>query len=207
MQCPVCGANDLKIIKSKKFNTKKGIRKEIVLQCQECNQVHKESLLEEKPEKYNLIISEHENSFKTDILLFPDQVLNVGDFLQTNFGKVEITSLETNERREEKVKASKIKTIWANSIEIPARFGISVDLHGLVSAYKVETARDYEISVGDIFKIDKYVIHVHVIKTDERKLTKGFAKAKVIKRVYGRPIKQNKYDYDLTQHIISKKTV
>ena len=67
MQCPVCGADDLKIIKSKKFNTKKGIRKEIVLQCQECNQVHKESLLEEKPEKYNLIISEHENSFKTEV--------------------------------------------------------------------------------------------------------------------------------------------
>ena len=207
MECPVCGADNLKIIKSKKFNTKKGIRKEITIQCQECKQVYKDSILEEKPKKYDIIISEHENSFKTDILLFPDQILNVGDYLQTNFGKVEITSLETNECREKKVKASKIKTIWANSIEIPARFGISVDLHGIVSAYKVETARDYEISVGDIIKIDKYIIHVHVIKTDERKLTKGFAKAKVIKRVYGRPIQENKYDYDLTHHVISKKAV
>ncbi len=207
MECPVCGANNSKVIKSKKFNTKKGVRKEVLIQCQECNQVYKDSILEEKPKEYNLIISEHENSFKTKILLFPDEILSTGDYLQTEFGNVEITSLETEERREKRVKASKIKTIWANSIEIPARFGISVDLHGLVSAYKVETSRDYEISVGDIFKIDKYIIHVHVIKTDERKLTKGFAKAKVIKRVYGRPVQQKKYDYDLTHHIISKKAI
>lgn len=205
MECPVCGCENSTVIKSKVINTKKGKRKELVLQCQDCNQIFKESITEKKPEEYSLIISEHEHSFKTKVPLFSNQLLSVGDYLQTEFGLVEITSLETEERREDKVYASKIKTIWANSKEIPARFGVSVDLHGVVAAYKLETIKDYEIAVGDIFKIDKYIAHVHVIKTDERKLTKGFAKAKVIKRVYCRPVRESKYDYDLTKFIVSKK--
>ena len=205
MECPVCGSENSKTIKSKQFKTKKGIRKELVIQCQDCHQTFKESLMEEKPKYYNLIISEHEKSFKTQIPLFQNQTLNIGDYLQTEHGLVEITSIETYEKRENNVKALNIKTIWANSKEIPARFGVSIDLHGVVAAYKLETKRDFEIAVGDIFKLDKYIVHVHVIKTEERKLTKGFAKAKVIKRVYCRPIREENYDYNLTNFIVSKK--
>lgn len=139
--------------------------------------------------------------------LFPDQELNVGDYLQTNFGKVEITSLETTQRRESHVKARDVKTIWANSKEIPARFGISVDLHGKVASFKVETVRDFKISVDDVFKIDNYIINVYMIKTEDRKTSKGFAKARVIKRVYGRPVNLKRYDYDLTESIVSKKAL
>ena len=101
--------------------------------------------------------------------------------------------------------ASDVKTIWASSEEIPARFGVSIDLHGKVASFKCETERDYKIAVDDIIKIDKYIARVHVIKTEERKTTKGYAKAKVIKRVYAKPVKFNHYDYDLTKFIVSFK--
>jgi uncharacterized Zn finger protein len=207
MECPICGSNTATILKTKKINSKKNIRRELLLKCDKCGQVFNESIIEDKPQKYRLIISEHEDSYKTFIDLLPDQNLNVGDYLQTKFGKIEITSIETEQRREQHAKARDVKTIWANSKEIPARFGISVDLHGRVASYKVETARDYKIAVDDIFKIDNYIIRVHVIKTEDRKTTKGFAKARVIKRVYGRPVNFKRYDYDLTEFIVSKKAV
>jgi uncharacterized Zn finger protein len=42
------------------------------------------------------------------------------------------------------------------------------------------------------------------MKTLERKMRKGFAKAWVIKRVYGRPVEaETRYQYDLTPKIVN----
>ena len=132
--------------------------------------------------------------------------LVVGDFLMSELGKVKITSLELEgEKRVKKAIAKDVKTIWASSEEIPARFGVSIDLHGKVASFKCETERDFKIAVDDILKIDKYIARVHVIKTEERKTTKGYAKARVIKRVYAKPVKFNNYDYDLTKFIVQAK--
>ena len=60
------------------------------------------------------------------------------------------------------------------------------------------------VSIGDVIKIDNRIVKVHVIKTQERKLTSGFAKAGVIKRVYSKPVRFNNYDYDLTSNIYKK---
>jgi uncharacterized Zn finger protein len=79
-----------------------------------------------------------------------------------------------------------------------------VDLHGEVDSYKLDLDRDFEIAPGDVVKIDKHIVKVHVVKTQERKLTSGFAKASVITRVYSKPVKFNNYDYDLTKDIIKK---
>ena len=64
--------------------------------------------------------------------------------------------------------------------------------------------KEYGLKYGDVVKIDKHIVKVHVIKTQERKLTSGFAKAGVIKRVYSKPVKFNNYDYDLTKDIFKK---
>ena len=119
-------------------------------------------------------------------------------------GQVEVTSIEVGDKRVKKSKIEDINTIWANSVEIPARIGFSVDLHGDVDSYKLDLDRDFEIAPGDVVKIDKHIVKVHVIKTQERKLTSGFAKAGIIKRVYSKPVKFNNFDYDLTKDIVKK---
>ena len=60
------------------------------------------------------------------------------------------------------------------------------------------------VNEEDIVKIDKHIVRIHVIKTQERKITSGFARAEVIKRVYGKPVKFNNFDYDLTKYIVKK---
>lgn len=205
MVCPVCGSDDAIVLKNKVTHAKSKDIRDLLLKCGDCGSVYKERLTQEKPRSFRLIISEHENTHKTQIDLFPDETLRVGDYLMSELGKVKVTALETGERRVEKATVSDVKTIWASSEEIPARFGVSIDLHGKVASYKVETERDFKVAVEDIIKIDKYIARVHVIKTEERKTTKGYAKANVIKRVYAKPVKFNHYDYDLTKFVVAFK--
>jgi uncharacterized Zn finger protein len=119
-------------------------------------------------------------------------------------GQVEVTGIEVGDKRVNKSNLEEVDTIWASSVEIPARIGFSVDLHGEVDSYKLDLERDFEIAPGDVVKIENHIVRVHVIKTQDRKLTSGFAKAGVIKRVYSKPVRFNNYDYDLTSNIFKK---
>lgn len=204
MECPVCGSDEIEILNSKQKTTKKKFTEEYLLKCEECGHVFKDVVSLKKPKPYRLIISEQDKSHKTTIDLSPSDELSNGDVLLSDLGQVEVTSIEVGDKRVSKSKIEDITTIWASSVEIPARIGFSVDLHGEVDSYKLDLERSFEIAPGDVVKIDKHVVKVHVIKTQDRKLTSGFAKAGVIRRVYSKPVKFNNYDYDLTKYIFKK---
>ena len=204
MECPICGSDEIEILNSKQKSSKKKLMEEYLLKCEDCGHVFKDMISLKRPRPYRIIISEHDKSHKTTIELSPSDELKNGDVLLTEFGQVVVTSIEVGDKRVNKAIIGDINTIWANSVEIPARIGFSVDLHGEVDSYKLDLDRDFEIAPGDIVKIDKHIVKVHVVKTQERKLTSGFAKASVITRVYSKPVKFNNYDYDLTKDIIKK---
>lgn len=206
MECPICGSESITTLKSKKISAKSKEINELLLKCNECESVFKDSVTEDKPISIRLIISEHESSKKTSIDIYPDEKLSKNNILLSNMGEVKITSLETKDKKRVTTAiANDIATIWANSMEIPARVGISVDLTGKVDSFKVEVDRDFEFATDDFLKIAEYVIRINVIKTEERKTRDGFAKAKITQRVYGKPVKFNNYDYDLTDNIVSRK--
>ena len=204
MDCPICGSDGIEIINSKQKTTKKKFTEEYLLKCEDCGHVFKDVVSLKKPRPYRLIISEQDKSHKTTIDLSPSDELEIGDTLITELGQVEVSGIEVGDKRVDKSRLEDVSTIWASSVEIPARIGFSVDLHGKVDSYKLDLERDFEIAPGDIVKIDKHIVKVHVIKTQERKLTSGFARANVIRRVYSKPVKFNNYDYDLTKNIFKK---
>ena len=204
MDCPICGSDDIEILNAKQKSSKKKIMEEYLLKCEDCGHVFKDVFSAKKPKPYRLIISEQDKSHKTTIELSPSDELKVGDVLLSDLGQVEVTGIEIKDKRVTKAKLEDVDTIWALSVEIPARIGFSVDLHGEVDSYKLDLERDFEIAPGDIVKIDKHIVKIHVIKTQDRKLTSGFAKAGVIKRVYSKPVRFNNYDYDLTKYIFKK---
>ena len=204
MDCPICGSDEIEILNSKQKTTKKKFTEEYLLKCEECGHVYKNIISLKKPRPYRLIISEQDKSHKTTIDLSPSEELKTGDILLSELGQVEVTSIEVGDKRVDRSKLEDVNTIWASSVEIPARIGFSVDLHGEVDSYKLDLERDFEIAPGDVVKIENHIVKVHVIKTQERKLTSGFAKAGVIKRVYSKPVRFNNYDYDLTKYIYKK---
>ena len=94
-------------------------------------------------------------------------------------------------------------SIWAVSVDIPARVGVSVDLHGRVLSRKVEVDRDFTFKVGDVVKMGRTIFRIKTIKTLERRMRRGFAYADVTKRVYGIPVSERRYDYDLTMNVVT----
>ena len=204
MDCPICGSDDIEILNSKQKTSKKKLTEEYLLKCEDCGHVFKDTISLKKPRPYRLIVSEQDKSHKTTIELSPSEELKNGDVLLSDVGQVEVTSIEVADKRVSKAKLEDVNTIWASSVEIPSRIGFSVDLHGEVDSYKLDLKRDFELAPGDVVKIDKHIVKVHVIKTEDRKLTSGFARANVIKRVYSKPVKFNNYDYDLTKNIYKK---
>ena len=157
MQCPICGSDDIEILNSKKKESKKKFMEEYLLKCFDCGHVFKDVVSAKKPKDYRLIISEQNKSHKTTIELSPSDELKVGDILLSDLGQVEVSSIEVNDTRVKKALVEDIETIWATSIEIPARIGFSVDLHGEVDSYKLDLERDFEIAPGDVVKIEKVV--------------------------------------------------
>lgn len=204
MDCPICGSDEIEILNSKQKTTKKKLTEEYLLRCEDCGHVFKDIVSLKKPRPFRLIISEQDKSHKSSIDLSPSDELEIGDVLLSELGQVEVTGIEVGDKRVNKSKLEDVDTIWASSVEIPARIGFSVDLHGEVDSYKLDLERDFEIAPGDVIKIENHIVRVHVIKTQDRKLTSGFAKAGVIKRVYSKPVKFNNYDYDLTGNIFKK---
>ena len=93
MVCPVCGSDEAVILKNKIIKAKSKEIREFLLKCDECGSVYKERIAQDNPKPFRLIISEHEDTHKILIDLFPDEELAVGDFLMSELGKVKITSL------------------------------------------------------------------------------------------------------------------
>ena len=199
MKCPVCESESFEILKSKGKHSK-----EFLLLCNECGNVYREIISREKPADIRIIISEFEASQKEYVKLYPDEELHVDDILDIDGKEVAITSIE-NKRggRIYKSPVSDIETIWASSLDIPARVGISVDFKGKIISKKVDVDRDFEFHVGDVIKLGNLIFRVNSIKTLERKLRRGFAKADVTKRVYGRPLDNYEgYKYDLSSNVV-----
>jgi uncharacterized Zn finger protein len=198
MKCPACGSQEHQVLKSKGKQTQ-----ELLLKCEECGNVYRETVEAPRPLEIRIIISKFEESLKSWVTFYPDEILRVDDILEVGDEKVRITSLEN--KRTARVMESMVQdlvTIWAASVDIPARVGVSVDLHGRVLSRKVEVERDFTFTVGDVVKMDRTIFRIKTIKTLERRMRRGFAYADVTKRVYGIPVSERRYDYDLTSNVV-----
>ena len=202
MECPICGSDDLTVLKSKETSSKSKRINDYLLKCNECEHVFKNRITQRNPILCRIIVSENENSHKSSVKLYPDETLNCGEVLLTDKGQVKVSSIETKEGRKDTARVSDIKTIWATSLEIPARIGLSIDFGGKTKSYKIDLNRDFEINTNDVIKIENYILKVHIIKTGSKKLSSGSARADAIKRVYTKPIDLRTYDYNLTDNIV-----
>ncbi|MBR0472408.1 MAG: hypothetical protein IJI98_06890 [Methanosphaera sp.] len=202
MVCPSCGFDEYEILKSKGKKNK-----ELLVKCDECGHVYHETLPEEAQEiQVRVVISEFETSWKTSIPLYSDEYLETGTLLYIDDKDVEVTSIENNEgNRVYECPVVEIKTIWAKSLDTLSRIGLSIDNSGNVISYKIEVEREFAIAIGDVGEVNGLKFRVYGIKTLERNMKKGFAYARVIKRVYGKllsPKDKSKVKLDLSQYVV-----
>jgi uncharacterized Zn finger protein len=198
MKCTVCGSESCEILKSKGKTSK-----ELLLKCNNCGNIFRETVEVEKPVDVRVVVSEYESSHKSVVKLYPDEFLEFEGVLDLDGRPAQITSIENKRGGRVMVSpVSEIDTIWATYIDTPARVGISVDYGGKILSRKVQVDREFEFTIGDVVKLGDVLFKIRAMKTQDRKMRKGFAKAFVIKRVYGRPGDDLKrYQYDLTSKI------
>ncbi len=202
MKCPICGSRSFKILNSRTESSKYKKIKRLVLQCEECNTIFKDRIVISKPIKCPIVVSQYEKSWKDEISLYSDEEIAIGDTLTVKGGLVEVKALELkNGKRVDKCKVLDLGTIWAVSLDAPARLGISINFKGRAFSRKIEVGRDFLFRVGDIFKLGDYIFKIKSIKTVDRHVKRGSAPAHRIKRIYGKPVKK-KYKLDLSKNII-----
>ncbi len=202
MTCPMCGYDDYEVIKSKGKKNK-----DLLVRCFECNHIYHEYIEDDvRSIKVRVIISEFEKSWKTNIELFTDEYLEVGTLLYIDDKDVEVTSIENKEsHRVNECPVEDIQTIWAKSLDTLARIGLSIDYKGDVLSHKLEIEKDFIFTIGDVCQIKDEKFTIYGFKTLERNMRKGYAYARVIKRVYGKLLPLNdksKVKYDLTENVI-----
>lgn len=198
MKCPVCCSRSSQVLKSKGKTSR-----ELLLKCEECGNVFRETVNIGKPLDCRVVISEFEKSHKKFIKVYPEDILSVGEIIEVDGREGEITSIENKRSgRVSKSPVKEIETIWASYIDTPARVGISVDFGGRILSEKVEVDREFEFVVGDVVKMGNLYFRINSLKTLERKMRRGFARAGVTKRVYGRPVDEKRYKYDLSSKVI-----
>lgn len=202
MVCPICGFDEYEILK-----TKGKKNKELLVKCDDCGHVYHEISPEEAYEiNVRVIISEFETSWKTNVTLFSDEYLEMGTLLYIDDKDVEVTSIENNDgNRVYECPVVDIKTIWVKSLDTLSRIGLSIDNQGNVISHKLEVERDFIFSIGDVGEVNGLKFRVYGIKTLERNMKKGFAYAKVIKRVYGKLLSskdKSKLKYDLSEYVV-----
>lgn len=201
MSCPMCGCEEFEILKSKGKKIK-----ELTLQCDECGHVYRQTQEQAREIEVRVVISEFEHSWKTSIKLFSDEYLECGTLLYIDDKEVEVTSIENSESiRVYECPVIDIQTIWVKSLDTLARIGLSVDNHGNVLSYKLEIEREFIFEVGDVGQVDGVKFKIYGFKTLERSMKKGYAYAKVIKRVYAKllsPKDKSRIKYDLSEYVI-----
>ena len=65
MKCPICGSNEVTVLKSKELTSHKKQINDYLLKCKDCEHVFKDRVTHHKPIPCRLIVSENEKSTKT----------------------------------------------------------------------------------------------------------------------------------------------
>ncbi|WP_461866143.1 HVO_0476 family zinc finger protein [Thermococcus sp.] len=179
--CPECGSEDVEVIKER--------GRELTLRCKECRNVWHVTL--PKLVKVPLIISKHEMSFKGEAELPEGEEISIGDIVEIEGDEVRITSIELEgDKRVERGKIGKIKTLWGESLTYPRVIGVSIYLpKGVTQSFKVKVRRDAEFVVGEVIEVGGYTFKVEKIKTERKMLRHGKAQADEIVRLMGKPIR------------------
>lgn len=202
MPCPICDFEEYEVLKTKGKKVK-----ELLVKCDNCGHIYHETAPEEAKElQVRVVISEFEKSWKSTVELYSDEYLEIGTLLYIDDKEVEVTSIENQQgNRVYECPVVEIKTIWAKSLDTLSRIGISIDHEGNVISHKIEIEREFIFTIGDVGEIKGLKFRIYGIKTLERSMKKGFAYARVIKRVYGKLLSgkdKSRVKYDLTEYVV-----
>jgi len=128
----------------------------VTVRCTDCDHVHKEQLPEEETLERNVVVSQDGDSFTAQVDVPAEEELSVGEefLLETEEAVVtaRITSLETDDGREDDAAAEDVETIWSRAV---GNVSVNVTMHPKdgthdeTESFKLHVPGDYEFVIGE----------------------------------------------------------
>ncbi|AEH07299.1 HVO_0476 family zinc finger protein [Methanothermococcus okinawensis] len=194
-ECPIC--DDItphEILKSQE--SKKHVK--LTVKCLNCGYVHDiEKTLKLKDVK--IIISRYGESEKKVSQLPVDEILKVGDVINIFGEDVEITSIETT-KRVMSSKVEDIQTIWAKSLNIPKKVGISINDRNTTYSVNILVPQDYVFDNETTYRVGRMFFKIKMIKTEKGTFKREIARK--IKRIYANTSRPIRNYEDLTDNVV-----
>jgi len=144
----------------------------VTVRCTDCDHVHKEQLPEDETLERKVVVSQDGESFTATVDVPADEDLAVGEefLLETEEAVVtaRITSLETDDGREDDATASDVETIWSRAV---GNVAVNVTMHPKdgrhdeTESFKLHVPGDYDFVVGetDEFGDEEFTVEgIHV---------------------------------------------
>ncbi|MCI4371925.1 MAG: hypothetical protein L3J78_04675 [Thermoplasmata archaeon] len=189
LKCEVCGTEAPHRVLRGKIGGKDEIVFEGTVKCPSCGRVSSVVSREPKPIQLPVILSWLEKSERTALEFSPEEHVAVGEALDLGDTRIQVTSIESSGRRIVGARAKDITTIWAKRID-KVRVKFSVNKGNRTVPCEVIAAPDEEFEVGEIVDLGKARAVVHHIRTENRTLRDGRARADEIVRMYGRVVRE-----------------
>lgn len=164
----------------------------LIVQCQECGNVHPTTIERPKNADVKVIISRGEESFSCmhrmtseDFVTVEDEMI-IDDEENDEVYPIIVTAIDTNEKRVNAAKAPDINTIWGRAIdEVIVR--ISVHQGKNTQALEKRVPGGYEFTIGNDDRVDRTDFRITKIKKRDGTFLSGRGStvaAKDIKRVF-----------------------
>lgn len=165
---------------------------DLVVQCSECGQIFR---VPRPPEPATLtlraIVSREKESQVCSVEMFADEVVTVGDHIVAECGDevigVEVSSIESGDKRVRQAEASGVTTLWTRAIE---QVVVKASIHsGYQTIPLYQTAEgEQEYAVGETYTFGGRRIKISQMKLRDGPVLRkeGWkAMARRIKRIYG----------------------
>jgi uncharacterized Zn finger protein len=188
LECPECGEETLhEVLKGRASDRGTEVRLSALVKCPECGAIYRVNLREGGERAVNAIVSDLQLSQKLQIPLDPASTISLDDIIMVEGLPCIVTSIEVGGRRPGHARVPEITTIWLKRYD-KLRVKVSINAGRSTVTRELWAAPEEEFEVGDVLNVQDMKVLVHAIKVPTRKLHRGSAKAKDIRRLYGREV-------------------
>jgi len=189
LTCEECGEEGPHRVLSGRLAGKDALVFQGTVKCGACGAVRSVTVREDKPVVIPAVVSVGKESERSEIEFGPEELVAVGDRVDHEGHRLEVTAIEVGERRVPAAKAGDVRTLWAKRVD-RVRVPVSVNKGNRTVPLQIEAVPEEEFEVGDIVDLGRERALIHRIVIPGKTLHRGSARAEEIVRMYGKVVRE-----------------
>ncbi|MGQ9582421.1 MAG: HVO_0476 family zinc finger protein [Thermoplasmatota archaeon] len=188
LPCRECGREGLhEVLKGRARRRGGATRLDALVRCGSCGSVRRELVVEGGEREVRAVLSDQGSSVRRSIALDKGLRVSTGDELIVNGLRCVVTSIEASGARKRRAAVPEIQTLWLKRFD-RVRVKVSISIGRRTVARDFWALPEEELEIGDVLEVGSARVLVHALSVGGRILRRGAARARDVKRVYGREV-------------------